>query len=123
MAEAEEEEEVHSGGCHCGAVRFDVRMAVEKGLACNCSICTKSGSLLAFVPRDRFTLRSGEDHLEDYQFNRHVITHRFCTTCGIKPFALGQMPDGSPMAAVNLRCLDGIEVRDLEIAWFEGRDA
>jgi hypothetical protein len=117
------EEKTHHGGCHCGAVRFEIRMAIGKVLACNCSICTKSGTLLQFVPRDRFTLVAGGDELREYRFNQHVIAHQFCSRCGIKPFAYGQMPDGSPMAAINVRCLDGVEVRDLEVTWFDGRNA
>ena len=112
-----------NGGCHCGKVRFEVELALDKVIACNCSICTKSGTLLSFVPRAAFELKSGEGDLREYRFHDHVIGHQFCTSCGIKPFAFGQMPDGSPMAAINVRCLDGIEVRDLEITWYEGKDA
>jgi hypothetical protein len=114
----------HKGGCHCGKVRYEVS-GVDLGkpvIACNCSICQKSGSLLAFVPAASFKLQSGEGELVDYKFNRGAIDHLFCKTCGVKSFARGKNPDGSEMAAINVRCLDDLEdVRKLEVNWYDGR--
>jgi hypothetical protein len=111
----------HSGGCHCGKVSYEMTGEVGKAISCNCSICTKSGSLLSFIPVSQFTLLSGEDALIDYQFNRHLIHHMVCPDCGIKSFAKGVAPDGSKMIAVNLRCLDDIDLKSLEITEFDGR--
>lgn len=119
MAEA-----THAGGCHCGAVRYDVTIDLSKPvIACNCSMCGRSGTLLSFVPATKFTLRSGEGSLTDYRFNKHVISHLFCKTCGIKPFARGAMPDGTPTVAVNVRCLDDVDLDALNIQKFDGRSA
>src|SRR5450631_4499668 len=71
----------YTGGCHCGAVKYKVEMDLGKVMACNCSICGKSGTLLQFVPEDKFTLISGDDALTTYTFNKHVIIHNFCKTC------------------------------------------
>lgn len=117
MAEATE----HQGGCHCGKVRYRVKMAVEKAISCNCSMCGKKGSLLNFVPASAFTLESGADALTDYQFNKHVVHHRFCSTCGIASFANGVGPDGSEMVAINVRCIDGVDLSKLELTEFDGR--
>lgn len=84
-------------------------------------MCGKAGTLLAFVPASAFELVSGEDSLREYRFNTRTISHLFCTTCGIKPFARGQMPDGTPTAAVNVRCLDGVELTSLAIQNHDGR--
>jgi hypothetical protein len=70
---------------------------------------------------EKFSLKSGADSLTDYLFNRHVIRHQFCKVCGIEPFARGAMPDGTPMAAINVRCLDGIDVHELNPKKFDGR--
>jgi len=113
----------YSGGCQCGAVRFSVTIALGPVIACNCSMCGRSGTLLAFVPASQFELLQGEDMLTDYQFNKKTIHHLFCRVCGIKPFARGQMPDGSPMVAVNARCLDGVDVSMLEIQHYDGAHA
>jgi hypothetical protein len=40
----------HQGGCHCGKVRYDVEMTLSKALSCNCSICSKRGTLLDSSP-------------------------------------------------------------------------
>jgi hypothetical protein len=115
------ETKTYTGGCHCGAVRYEVETDLEQVIACNCSICSKKGSLLTFVPRDRFRLLSGEASLRDYQFNHKVIHHFFCTTCGIGSYAHGVMPDGTRMAAINVRCLDGVDVALIKPTPFDGR--
>jgi hypothetical protein len=103
-----------------------VRYTVEADLsqpviACNCSMCGRSGSLLAFVPIDKFTLEQGSDALTDYQFNKHVIHHVFCKTCGIKSFARGKDKSGGDTVTINTRCLDGVDVQKLNVVQHDGR--
>ena len=108
------------GGCHCGAVRYTVEIDPQaEALACNCSMCGRSGSYLQFVAADKFTLDKGDDNLTDYQFNKHVIHHVFCKTCGIKSFARGKKGD-QPMIAINVRCLDGIDTHKIPTKQFDG---
>lgn len=115
---------LRQGSCHCGKVRFEVTLDLEQPvIACNCSMCGRSGTLLAFVPASTFHLRSGEDALQDYQFNHRVIHHLFCTTCGIKPFARGQTPEGAQIAAVNVRCIEGVDVEALNVQRVDGKSA
>jgi hypothetical protein len=118
------EAKTHEGGCHCGAVRYRVEGLdlAQPLISCNCSMCGRTGSLLAFVPAASFTLLSGEDSLTDYLFNKHVIHHLFCKVCGIKSFARGQGPHGE-MAAINVRCVDGVELDQLAIQSFDGKNA
>jgi hypothetical protein len=111
----------HTGGCHCGAVRYEVEADLDQAMQCNCSICSKRGHLLSFVPADRFRLLSGDDRLTDYQFAHKVIHHLFCATCGVGSFARGAMPDGAPMVAVNMRCVDGVDLGALKLSQFDGR--
>lgn len=113
---------MHEGGCQCGKVRFRAELDIGEVVACNCSRCGRIGSLLTFAPLDKFELMSGEDDLATYDFNRHVIHHKFCKTCGIEPFALGTNPkSGAEMAAINARCIDGIDVDALKIKHFDGK--
>src|SRR4051812_13371845 len=105
----------YTGGCHCGKGR-DEGDAELKGVgSCNCSICAKKGHLLAFVPESQFHLKSGEDVLRDYQFNKHVIHHLFCSNCGVESFARGVGPGGAKMAAINVRCLDAVDFEALPV--------
>ncbi len=115
----------HQGSCHCGQVRYTVEGLdlTKPVIACNCSMCGRTGSLLAFVPATSFTLLSGEDALTDYLFNKHVIHHLFCKVCGVKSFARGKAQDGSEMAAINVRCLDGVDVTKLQIVHYDGKAA
>lgn len=111
----------HKGSCHCGKVRFEVEGELESALSCNCSICLRKGSLLWFVPRSAFRLLTPEDTIGTYTFNRHVIKHRFCKTCGMHPFGEGVDPQGNAMAAINIRCLDGIDLDTVPVQQFDGR--
>jgi hypothetical protein len=110
----------YAGGCHCGAIRYEVATTLDKVISCNCSICSKRGTLLAFAPTASFDLKSGDDTLSDYQFNKHIIHHHFCATCGVASFARGRGPDGAEMVAINVRCLDGIDLDTLSIHKFDG---
>ena len=111
----------HSGGCHCGRVRFEVsapaRITVS---ACNCSICTKAGFRHLLVPADRFRLLSGQDALTTYSFNTHTAKHLFCSVCGIKAFYVPRShPDGF---SVNANCIDSDTVEGITVHETDGRN-
>lgn len=111
----------YEGGCHCGAVHFHADMDLSNPITCNCSYCTQRGSILAFTPAENFVLESGEDKLTEYRFNTETIQHLFCSVCGMESFARGAMPDGTKMAAVNVRCLEGVDLDALETQQVDGR--
>ncbi len=115
------ESKAHNGGCHCGRVRYEVKTALETVISCNCSICQKSGAWLTFVPAQDFTLISGEAELADYQFNKKVIHHLFCSNCGVRSYGRGMGPDGREMVAINVRCLDDIDLSSITPMPFDGK--
>ena len=102
-------------------VLIEVEGEITKGLACNCSICQRKGSLLWFVPRNSLALSTPEENSRVYMFNKHLLKHRFCPTCGIHPYAEGKDPKGNEMAAVNIRCLEGIDLSAIPVTHFDGR--
>lgn len=111
----------HTGGCHCGRVRFEVD-APDDILAyrCNCSICKKSGHLHLHVAKQAFRLLSGEDALRTYTFNTGVAKHHFCRYCGVKSFYVPRShPNGF---SINVNCLDPATIRSIEITSFDGRN-
>ncbi len=112
---------VHRGGCHCGAVAFEVEAPADlEVLECNCSICTPSGFLHLIVPASRFRLLRGAHALTTYKFNTGVAQHMFCRRCGVKSFYVPRSnPDGY---SVNLRCLARDTVRSVTIRPFDDRD-
>jgi hypothetical protein len=114
---------IHHGSCHCGRIRYEVEGEVDSALACNCSICSRKGSLLWFVPRDKLRLLTPEDAASTYVFNKHVISHRFCPTCGIHPYAEGVGPGGAKMAAINLRTLEDFDLESVPVKHHDGRAA
>ncbi len=101
------------GGCHCGAVRFKAQLDLSDVMECNCSHCAQKGFMLTFAPADQFTLLSGEDKLTEYRFNKKQIRHLFCSVCAVQSFGKGKNPDGGEMAAINVRCVDGIDLAAL----------
>lgn len=111
---------IATGGCHCGAVRFQVEAELPWELErCNCSVCSKSGYLHLIVPHQQFSLLQGEENLTTYIFNSGVAKHFFCKTCGIKPFYVPRSnPDGMD---VNVNCLDEVPTQ-VEFVEFDGRN-
>ncbi len=109
----------HSGGCHCGAVRFTVRAEANiQAVHCNCSICSMTGFLHMFVDRDALTLTSDKSALNNYQFNTRTASHYFCNRCGVKSFYIPRShPDGY---SVNVHCLKPDTINSLEIKEFDG---
>lgn len=114
---------IHKGSCHCGKVAFQAEGEIDSALSCNCSICFRRGSLLWFIPRERLTLLTPEEAASTYTFNKHAIQHRFCPSCGMHPYGEGSDPQGNRMAAINLRCVEGIDLSSIPTHEFNGRDA
>jgi hypothetical protein len=109
----------HTGGCHCGRVRFEVIAPAKLEVSdCNCSICHKCAYLHLIVPADRFKLISGRDALTTYSFNTHVAKHHFCSICGVKSFYVPRShPDG---VSVNARCIDSETIESISVQLFNG---
>ena len=112
--------QVYTGGCQCGKVRFEADTEIKEVISCNCSRCSKLGALLSAVPAEKFTLKSGGDAMTEFQFNKHVIHHMFCATCGIQPFAKGKGRNGADMVMMNVRCLDGVDAEQFKVRKFDG---
>jgi hypothetical protein len=111
----------HTGGCHCGRVRFEVTAPAHMNVAdCNCSMCRMSGYLHLIVPKDCFKLICGQDALSTYTFNTGVAQHYFCSICGVKSFYVPRShPDGM---SVNARCIDAGSTESMTVRPFDGRD-
>ena len=111
----------YRGSCHCGKIAYEVEGEIGAVIDCNCSICSRKGALLWFVPRASMRLLTPEADASEYLFNKHHIHHRFCPTCGIHPYAVGTDGKGNAMAAINVRCLEGVDLSKLQVKPFDGR--
>ncbi|HEY4748977.1 MAG TPA: GFA family protein [Steroidobacteraceae bacterium] len=111
----------HRGGCHCGAVAFEVDAPARITVSdCNCSICRMSGFLHLIVPRTRFRLLRGAASLSTYTFNTRTAQHLFCRHCGVKSFYVPRSnPDGY---SVNARCLERATIEQLLIEPFDDNE-
>lgn len=112
----------YKGSCHCGNIAFEVEGEIDGAMSCNCSMCQRKGSLLWFVPRASLRLLTPESNASTYMFNKHVIKHQFCGVCGIHPYGEGKSPDGSETAAINIRCIEGIELESIPVQHYDGRN-
>ncbi|AEE67403.1 Uncharacterized conserved protein [Bordetella pertussis] len=113
----------YHGSCHCGTIRFDVEGELTGAMSCNCSICRRKGALLWFVPRGHLRLATPDEQIATYTFNRHLIKHRFCPTCGIHTHGEGVDQQGRAMAAINIRCLDDVDLDAVAVHQYDGRAA
>lgn len=114
----EKKSSTYEGGCHCGAVRFQVIVDKHEATDCNCSICRKKGFLHLIVPPEKFTLLTDENVLNTYKFNTGVAKHMFCSICGIHAF---YRPRSHPdHIDVNVRCLDNNVIDKFNIIPFDG---
>lgn len=113
---------LHKGSCHCGAIRFEIETELAWASQCNCSICTKKGSLHHRVPPENFRLLAGEEALSLYQFDTKTAKHWFCRHCGIHPFSNPRL--APEQYSVNIRCLDnfGQLLPGIEIKHFDGQN-
>lgn len=111
----------HTGGCHCGRVRFEVTAPARiEVLDCDCSICSKAGFLHLIVPKEQFKLLSGTEALTTYSFNTNTAKHLFCSVCGIKAFYVPRShPDGY---SVNARCLDEGTIEEITVKRSDGKN-
>jgi len=109
-----------SGGCHCGAVRFEADLSEPPvpALNCNCSICAMTGFIHVMVPHERFELLSGRGALTSYRFGSGAADHLFCANCGVKSF---YQPRSHPDCwSLNANCLD--RPVELVIEQFDGKN-
>ena len=112
----------YHGGCHCGAVKFEVDANLSQLTRCTCSICAKKGGLFCYVQPDQFRVLQGEGDLKDYQFNTNEAKHSFCKSCGIHTFGRPRsMPE---LHLINVRCLEDfdLETETYEVQLFDGRN-
>jgi hypothetical protein len=96
-----------TGSCHCGAVRIAVPRPPEWIGSCNCSMCRKLGSLIAYYPDDGTVRIEGETAA--YIWGDRMIALRHCPVCGC---FVDWVSTGAShgKVGVSARLLDGFEV-------------
>jgi len=110
----------HRGGCHCGAVRFEVEGRLAHLAVCNCSICTRTAYIHWEVSPERFHLLTSPDAIATYEFGTRTAKHLFCRVCGISSFRRSRTHP--TQIDVNVRCLEGVDLTALEVELFDGRN-
>jgi hypothetical protein len=112
----------YHGSCHCGRIAYDVEGELTQVIERNCSHCSRKGFLFWFMPREQLTLITPESDISRYTFNKHMIQHQFYPDCGCAPVSFGTGNDGNAITALNVRCLENVDVADLKRVQFDGRN-
>jgi hypothetical protein len=114
--------QLRAGSCHCGGVRFTVRLPAEPRVRrCNCTICSMKGVVMLDVPLADLTIDDGEELLTLYTFNTGEAKHRFCSRCGIHPFH--QTRSDPDKFGINAACIEGMSPYDwAEVPVFDGQN-
>jgi hypothetical protein len=102
------------GACHCGTVRFHVRLTdgLHTASRCNCSFCRMRGAIAVSAELDGISVVSGADALSSYQFSTMSAKHYFCSKCGI--YTHHQRRSNPNQYGVNVACLEGISPFDFD---------
>ena len=113
---------LHSGGCHCGTVRYEVTIDASKGSRCNCSICNKVAQLGGAVVPDAFKLLTGAEILSEYTWGSATSRRFFCKRCGIHCFGRGHLKElGGDYVSVNYNTLDDVDPIHVNVVYWDGR--
>jgi hypothetical protein len=110
----------YKGSCHCGKVKFEFDGEVTEGMTCNCSRCHITGTVLHFLPKESVKVE-GLENMTTYRFNKNIIAHMFCSTCGVQPFGMANN-NGKDMMAINLRAVPEIDLDKIKINKYNGKD-
>jgi len=102
------------GACHCGTVRFHVRLTdgFHTARRCTCSYCRMRGAIAVSAELDGLTILEGADALSLYQFNTGAAKHYFCSKCGI--YTHHQRRSNPNQYGVNVACLSGVSPFDFD---------
>ena len=110
--------QTYIGSCHCGDVRFEIDLDLDHVRVCDCSLCRKRGALIHRVSENDIRIETPLDEMSLYRWHTNVAKDYFCSRCGILPF---RRPRTAPdMWAVNVRCLDGVELESIHIDFVYG---
>jgi hypothetical protein len=113
----------HTGGCHCGAVRFEVELDLAAGAGrCNCTACQMVAQTSNSVKPAAFRVLSPPDKTSVYEWGGKTMQRHFCKTCGIHVYGRGHLEQlGGDYVSINYNCLDGVDPWQLKVGYWDGR--
>lgn len=113
---------LHQGGCHCGAVRYQVTIDARQGSRCNCSICNKVSQLGGIVVPGAFQLLAGAESITKYAWGSKVAQRAFCKQCGVHCFGEGHLAElGGDFVSINYNTLDDVDPSEVKVVYWDGR--
>lgn len=107
-----DERKLHDAACHCGTVKFRLRLADEFNTIrrCTCSYCRMRGAIAVSAALEDIEFLQDEDNLTLYEFNTRTAKHYFCKTCGI--YTHHQRRSNPSQFGINVACIEGISPFD-----------
>ncbi len=108
----------HAGSCHCKAIQFAATLDASKVSRCNCTVCTKLGTLNSLTKPDQVQVTHGEPA----SYPNAIGARYFCAACGTHLFGRGDLPElGGAFASVNVQALDDVDPSTLSPIHWDGR--
>jgi hypothetical protein len=109
------------GACHCGTVRFTVKLkdGFRSARRCTCSYCRMRGAVAVSADLADIDITQGSEFLSLYQFNTATAKHYFCSRCGI--YTHHQRRSNPKEYGVNIACLEDVSPFDFkEVPVYDG---
>jgi hypothetical protein len=102
------------GSCHCGTVRFRVRLTngLHTARRCTCSFCRMRGAVAVSADLGGVDILSGAEAQSIYKFNTGTAKHFFCSKCGIHTHH--QRRSNPDQFGINVACLSGLSPFDFQ---------
>lgn len=105
-------EEVHAGGCLCGAVRYELRGPLRDVIGCHCEQCRRtSGNYVTATtcPSSALTLHDPDGALRWHR-SSEIAERGFCGTCGSNLFCKPSREDRISVMAGTLDAPTGLRL-------------
>jgi hypothetical protein len=97
-----------TGGCLCGAVRFEVSAPLVSAGYCHCTRCQRrtgsAASISGRIAPGSLQILSGEELLRSYDPPDHGFSKVFCSGCGGHLWS--QSPDDPDVKSIRLGAFD-----------------
>src|SRR5262245_18806339 len=107
--------------CHCGAARLEVPHAPRRLTSCNCSICRRYGSLMAYYAASAVKRKYRSRDVQKYSWGDRDLRFVRCRSCGCflhwEPARKKGLPD---RMGVNARNFDPRVIAKTRVRRFDG---
>lgn len=109
--------------CHCGALKLEINGAIPAAVtSCNCSICRRSGALVAYYNPKNVRILAEAGATDEYSWGDKSIAFVRCSTCGCFSHWRSLDPNMTDRMGVNVRLFTNVDFTKIKVRRFDGAD-